>query len=79
MYVTVVVRENDGAIAFYTQKLDFILFEDTPVPRQKKRGAVVPLPGPGKMSVFENLYGNRWDLLSRPPDAAHSRECALSN
>ena len=38
---TVVVRDYDEAIAFYTQKLDFELIEDTPLPAEKKRWVVV--------------------------------------
>lgn len=44
--VTLVVRDYDEAIAFYTQKLSFTLVEDTPLPEEQKRWVVVP-PGGG--------------------------------
>lgn len=45
--VTLVVRDYDEAIAFYTQKLSFTLVEDTPLPEEQKRWAVVTPPGGG--------------------------------
>ncbi|KAI8868375.1 ferrichrome ABC transporter substrate-binding protein [Ramicandelaber brevisporus] len=44
-YVSLVVRDYDEAIAFYTQKLHFTLVEDTFVPSQNKRWVVVSPPG----------------------------------
>jgi catechol 2,3-dioxygenase-like lactoylglutathione lyase family enzyme len=38
---SVVVRDYDEAIAFYTEKLGFELIEDTPLPAEKKRWVVV--------------------------------------
>jgi len=120
--VALVVEDYDEAIAFYTQKLDFELVEDTYQPEQNKRWVVVRPPGSqgttlllarasspvqqtrigdqtggrvflflktddfwrdfekmkakgiifvrepkeydyGTVAVFEDLYGNRWDLL----------------
>ena len=120
--VTLVVRDYDEAIAFYTGKLGFTLVEDTYQPEQDKRWVVVAPPGSrgtnlllarastpeqerfignqaggrvflflstddfwrdharmlslgitfvreprvepyGTVAVFEDLYGNRWDLL----------------
>jgi catechol 2,3-dioxygenase-like lactoylglutathione lyase family enzyme len=119
--VTLVVREYDEAIAFFTQKLGFLLLEDSPLPDGKRwvvlrpndpgsatlllakattleqrafvgnqtGGGVFPflhtdafwrdyqamksrgvhfLESPreepyGTVCVFEDLYGNKWDLL----------------
>lgn len=120
--MALVVEDYDEAIAFYTQKLDFELVEDTYQPEQNKRWVVVRPPGSqgttlllarasspvqqtrigdqtggrvflflktddfwrdfekmkakgiifvrepkeydyGTVAVFEDLYGNRWDLL----------------
>lgn len=121
-YVTLVVRDYDEAIEFYTTKLHFDLIEDTYQPEQNKRWVLISLPGSfgtklllakastpeqasfignqsggrvflflqtddfwrdynemisigikfirepktesfGTVAVFEDLYGNRWDLL----------------
>ena len=120
--VSLVVRDYDEAIAFFTEKLGFKLSEDTYIPEQEKRWVVVVPPGSngtgivlarastpeqegcignqtggrvsfilgtddfrsdyerlkqagvyfvsesreetyGTVAVFEDLYGNRWDLL----------------
>lgn len=120
--VTLVVRDYDEAIRFFTQKLKFDLVEDRHVPEQDKRWVVVAPKGTsgsalvlgrassdaqraavgnqtggrvafflktddfwrdfrdmaaagvvfvgeprveayGTVAVFEDLYGNRWDLL----------------
>lgn len=122
LHVTLLVSDYDEAIEFYTQKLDFILVEDTFLPDQNKRWVVVAPSGPsettlilaqpstaeqesfignqtggrvtfflrtddfwrdynkmiakgvtfirdpkaepyGTVAVFEDLYGNKWDLL----------------
>ena len=122
VHIALVVRDYDEAIAFYTQKLNFELVEDTYQPEQDKRWVVVSPPGSsgttlllarastaeqekfigdqaggrvflflnsddfwrdynrmkadgikfirdpkeqpyGTVAVFEDLYGNRWDLL----------------
>lgn len=124
VHVALVVREYDEAIAFYTEKLDFELVEDTFQPQQNKRWVVVAPRGSqgttvllaraatpqqeafignqtggrvflflntddlwrdyetlrargvrfvrepkveayGTVAVFEDLYGNLWDLLER--------------
>lgn len=121
-HVALVVRDYDEAIAFYTQKLGFMLVEDTYQPEQDKRWVVVAPAGSngatlllarastpeqaqfignqaggrvflflstddfwrdyermtaagvrfvrppnvaayGMVAVFEDLYGNRWDLI----------------
>jgi catechol 2,3-dioxygenase-like lactoylglutathione lyase family enzyme len=43
-HIALVVRDYDEAIAFYTQKLNFILLEDTHQPEQNKRWVVVAPP-----------------------------------
>jgi catechol 2,3-dioxygenase-like lactoylglutathione lyase family enzyme len=122
IHIALVVRDYDEAIAFYTQKLNFSLIEDTYQPAQDKRWVVVSPPGShgttlllakaskpeqepfignqtggrvflflntddfwrdynamiekgikfvrppkeepyGLVAVFEDLYGNLWDLL----------------
>ncbi len=126
IYIALVVRDYDEAIAFYTEKLSFTLVEDTYQPEQDKRWVVVAPPGSsgtalllakastteqrpyignqaggrvflflnsddfwrdynamtangvqfvrepkqadyGMVAVFEDLYGNRWDLLQLNP------------
>ena len=45
LHVSIVVRDYDEAIAFYTKKLRFTLIEDTYQPEQDKRWVVVAPPG----------------------------------
>ncbi len=45
IHVSVIVRDYDEAIAFYTQVLRFELVEDTFIPEQNKRWVVVSPPG----------------------------------
>ena len=122
IHATLVVRDYDEAIEFFTRKLDFVLVEDRYVPEQDKRWVVVSPPGStgaslvlgrpstdgqkafignqtggrvtfflntdnfwrdydtmvsrginfvrqpkdepyGTVAVFEDLYGNLWDLI----------------
>lgn len=122
VHVALVVRDYDEAIAFFTQKLNFVLVQDEYQPAQDKRWVVVAPPGSsgttlllarastpeqepfvgnqaggrvflflstddfwrdynemvergirfvrppseqpyGLVAVFEDLYGNRWDLI----------------
>src|SRR2546423_130871 len=44
-HVALVVRDYDEAIAFFTQKLSFVLVEDLYQPEQDKRWVVVAPPG----------------------------------
>jgi catechol 2,3-dioxygenase-like lactoylglutathione lyase family enzyme len=118
--VALLVRECDDAIAWFTQKLDFVLIADDPLPNGERRVTVAPGNGQtairlaraenaeqaaqigkqakgrvlfylhtqdfardhatflergvyfieeprqevyGTVAVFEDLYGNRWDLI----------------
>ena len=45
VHIALVVKDYDEAIAFYTEKLNFILIEDTYQPEQDKRWVVVAPPG----------------------------------
>ena len=45
VHIALVVSDYDEAIAFYTQKLNFELIEDTYQPEQDKRWVVVAPPG----------------------------------
>lgn len=45
VHIAIVVNDYDEAIAFYTQKLNFVLLEDTYQPEQNKRWVVVAPPG----------------------------------
>lgn len=126
LHVALVVKDYDEAIAFYTQKLNFTLIEDSYQPGQDKRWVVIAPPGStgthlllacasnaeqqafignqaggrvflflqtddfwrdyhamlaqnihfirapkqesyGTVAVFEDLYGNRWDLIELSP------------
>lgn len=127
VHISIVVRDYDEAIEFYTKKLNFVLIEDTYQPEQDKRWVVVAPPGSvgttillakaskpkqepfignqaggrvfmflntddfwrdfedykskginfvrepktedyGTVAVFEDLYGNLWDLLQLNPN-----------
>ena len=127
VHVALLVKDYDEAIAFYTEKLNFELLEDTYQPEQDKRWVVVSPPGSngatlllarasgprqepfvgdqsggrvflflntddfwrdynamksrgikfvrepkeqeyGTVAVFEDLYGNLWDLLQMNDD-----------
>ena len=127
VHIAIVVQDYDDAIAFYTEKLNFQLIEDTYQPEQDKRWVVVSPPGSsgttlllaraskpeqvsfignqtggrvflflntddfwrdynemvakginfirepkdeayGTVAVFEDLYGNLWDLLQLNED-----------
>lgn len=120
-HITLLVSDYDEAIRFYTEKLDFILLEDTPLSATKRWVRVAPATGDGcglllakadgaaqqdrvgdqsggrvflflytddfwrdyqrmrahavrfvrgpieepygTVAVFEDLYGNQWDLI----------------
>ena len=44
VHIALVVKDYDEAIAFYTEKLNFTLIEDTYQPEQDKRWVVVAPP-----------------------------------
>ena len=52
VHVALVVREYDEAIAWFTEKLDFTLVEDTYQPEQDKRWVVVAPPGSQGTSIL---------------------------
>ncbi|MGA2615215.1 MAG: VOC family protein [Spirochaetia bacterium] len=76
---SLVVRDYDDAIRFYTEKLGFDLIEDKGMGavetddfqrdyRDMRSRGVVFLEEPcvepyGLVAVFQDLYGNKWDLL----------------
>jgi catechol 2,3-dioxygenase-like lactoylglutathione lyase family enzyme len=81
VYVTLVVRDYDEAIAFFTQKLKFGLIEDTYQPDQDKRWVVVAPPGsvgtslllakaasPDQVDAIGNQTGGRVFLFLRTDD-----------
>jgi catechol 2,3-dioxygenase-like lactoylglutathione lyase family enzyme len=52
VHIALVVRDYDEAIAFYTEKLNFTLVEDTYQPEQDKRWVLVAPPGPEGTSLL---------------------------
>lgn len=50
-YITLLVRDYDEALAFYTQSLGFRLVEDTPLPDGKRWLLVAP-PGATETSIL---------------------------
>ena len=68
VHIALVVKDYDEAIAFYTQKLNFELLEDTHQPEQDKRWVVISPPGSigttillarASNSVQEEFVGNQ--------------------
>lgn len=68
VHVTLVVRDYDEAIQFFTQMLNFVLVEDRYMPEQDKRWVVVAPPGSSGTSLVlgrpsqkdqENFIGNQ--------------------
>ena len=51
-HIALVVKDYDEAIAFYTEKLNFSLVEDTYQPEQDKRWVVVAPPGSSETSIL---------------------------
>jgi catechol 2,3-dioxygenase-like lactoylglutathione lyase family enzyme len=51
-HIALVVRDYDEAIAFYTQKLGFVLLEDTYQPEQDKRWVVVAPANSGGATIL---------------------------
>mgnify|MGYP001178254697 CR=1 FL=1 len=52
VHIALVVKDYDEAIAFYTEKLNFKLIEDTYQPEQNKRWVVVAPPGSSGTSIL---------------------------
>ncbi len=50
--LALVVREYDEAIAFYTEKLNFTLVEDTALPAENKRWVVISPPGENSCNLL---------------------------
>lgn len=81
VHIALVVRDYDEAIAFYTEKLNFTLVEDTYQPEQDKRWVVVAPPGsngttlllaraskPGQEAFIGNQTGGRVFLFLNSDD-----------
>lgn len=81
VHVALVVRDYDEAIEFFTKKLDFILVEDTYIPKQDKRWVVVAPPGstgttlllarpskPGQEAFIGNQTGGRVSFFLNTDD-----------
>lgn len=60
--ISLVVRDYDDALAFYTGKLGFTLVEDSFVPEQNKRWVVIEPPGASSSSA---MRGGAQLLLAR--------------
>lgn len=58
-HVALVVRDYDEAIAFFTQKLHFVLIEDLFQPEQDKRWVVVAPPGSTGTTLLLARASNR--------------------
>ncbi len=50
-HIALLVKDHDDAIAFYTQKLNFTVIEDTPL-SEEKRWVVVAPPGANECSLL---------------------------
>jgi len=88
-HLALVVRDYDEAIAFYTQKLGFILLEDT-VLSESKRWVLVAPPGsecslllakaaaPSQQNAVGNQTGGRVFLFLRTDDFYRDYDAMLS-
>ena len=52
VHIALVIKDYDEAIKFYTEKLHFILVEDTYQPEQDKRWVVVSPPGSNGTTIL---------------------------
>ena len=68
VYITLVIKDYDEAIDFYTKKLNFKLIEDTYLPEENKRWVLVSPPGSNCTAILlakaskseqENFIGNQ--------------------
>lgn len=62
-HIALVVKDYDEAINFYTQKLDFLLLEDTKMD-EKKRWVVVAPPGAKECSLLLAKAANEEQIKS---------------
>ncbi|MCA9836479.1 MAG: VOC family protein [Trueperaceae bacterium] len=51
-HIALLVKDYDEAIAFYTQKLNFVLLEDSYQPEQDKRWVIVAPPSSQECSIL---------------------------
>jgi catechol 2,3-dioxygenase-like lactoylglutathione lyase family enzyme len=71
-HISLLVRNYDEALAFFTQSLDFWRDYHTMTERGV-RFVREPREEPyGTVAVFEDLYGNKWDLLQPRSSEADS-------
>ncbi len=68
VHIALVVKDYDEALAFYVDKLNFVLIEDTYQPEQNKRWVVIAPPGSAGTTLLlarastpeqENFIGNQ--------------------
>jgi catechol 2,3-dioxygenase-like lactoylglutathione lyase family enzyme len=57
-HIALVVKDYDEAVAFYTQKLGFVLLEDTYQPKQDKRWVVVAPANSSGATILLALASN---------------------
>jgi catechol 2,3-dioxygenase-like lactoylglutathione lyase family enzyme len=58
VHITLVVRDYDEAIRFYTEKLNFTLVEDTYQPEQDKRWVLIAPPGSSGVQLLLGRASN---------------------
>jgi catechol 2,3-dioxygenase-like lactoylglutathione lyase family enzyme len=67
--ISLPVRDYNDAISFYMDKPGFHLIEDTNMDNGMRWIRVAPHDSAddGTVVVFEDLYGNKWDLIKMEP------------
>ncbi len=70
-HIALLVKDYDEAIAFYTQKLNFTVVENTPL-NEEKRWVIVTPPGANECSLLLAKAGNE-NQLKRVGDQAGGR------
>lgn len=60
--ITLVVKDYDAALEFYTKKLSFTLVEDTYLPEEKKRWVVIAPPGDQSCQLLLGKAKNEMEL-----------------
>ena len=69
--ISLLVRDYDEAIEYYSRVLGFKLIEDTELSKSKRWVVIGPdgddprIESYGKVLVLQDLYGNLWDLIHR--------------